>query len=80
MTGWKPEDQRKVDEFIIFAMAAARQALDDSGWHPSSHEDQCATGVIVGSGIGGIGGIHDGSILLRRGDRGACRRSSFPAA
>src|SRR5689334_18440549 len=50
------KEQRKVDPFIVYAMTAARQALDDAGWHPTSHEDQCATGVLIGSGIGGIGG------------------------
>lgn len=70
-----PKDQRKVDEFIIFAMAAAKQALDDAGWHPTSYEDQTTTGVIVGSGIGGIGGIHDGSVLLA--EKGPRRISPF---
>jgi len=70
-----PKDQRKVDEFIVFAMAAAKQALDDAGWHPTSYEDQTTTGVIVGSGIGGIGGIHDASILLA--DKGPRRISPF---
>ena len=69
------KDQRKVDEFIIFAMAAAKQALDDANWHPTSYEDQCASGVIVGSGIGGIGGIHDGSLLLA--EKGPRRLSPF---
>jgi len=40
----EPKDQRKVDDFIIFAMCAARQALDDAEWHPSSEQDRCATG------------------------------------
>lgn len=70
-----PKDQRKVDEFIIFAMAAATQALDDAGWHPSTYEEQTTTGVIVGSGIGGIGGIHDASILLA--EKGPRRISPF---
>lgn len=69
------KDQRKVDEFILFAMAAARQALDDAGWHPTTYEDQITSGVIVGSGIGGIGGIHDGSILLA--EKGPRRISPF---
>ena len=47
------KEQRKVDPFIVYAIAAAHQALDDADWHPTSHEDQCATGVLVGSGIGG---------------------------
>jgi 3-oxoacyl-[acyl-carrier-protein] synthase II len=59
-----PKDQRKVDPFIVYAMAAAGQALDDAGWHPESYEDQTATGVMIGSGIGGIGGIYDASVTL----------------
>lgn len=69
------KDQRKVDEFIIFAMAAAKQALDDANWHPKSYEDQTNTGVVIGSGIGGIGGIHDGSLLLA--EKGPRRLSPF---
>src|SRR5712671_6592430 len=53
----KPKEQRKVDHFIVYAMCAARQALDDAGWHPQSYVDQTRTGVVIGSGIGGIGGI-----------------------
>ena len=71
----EPKEQRKVDPFIVFAMAAAGQALDDSGWHPKSYEDQCATGVMIGSGIGGIGGIYDASVTLK--DRGPRRISPF---
>ncbi|MFY8114112.1 MAG: beta-ketoacyl-ACP synthase II [Rhabdaerophilum sp.] len=70
-----PKDQRKVDEFIIFAMAAARQALDDAGWHPSSYDDQAATGVIVGSGIGGLTGINETALLLT--EKGPRRVSPF---
>src|ERR1700687_4984576 len=47
----EPKEQRKVDDFIIFAMAAARQALDDAGWPPKSYEEQTRTGVLSGSGI-----------------------------
>ena len=71
----EPKESRKVDDFIIYAMAAADQALDDAGWHPESREDQIATGVLIGSGIGGIGGIYDASITLR--DRGPRRISPF---
>src|SRR4029079_12859360 len=53
----EPKDQRKVDDFIIFAMCAARQALDDAGWHPVTEEDRCATGGMIGSGLGGLAGI-----------------------
>jgi 3-oxoacyl-[acyl-carrier-protein] synthase II len=66
----EPKEQRKVDPFIVYAMAAATQALDDAGWHPSTYEDQCASGVLIGSGIGGLGGIYDASVtLLERGPR-----------
>ncbi len=71
----EPKEQRKVDEFIVFAMAAATQALDDAGWHPESYEDQIASGVLIGSGIGGIEGIADASLLLK--DRGPRRISPF---
>lgn len=69
------KEQRKVDDFIVFAMAAASQALGDSGWKPESYEDQIRTGVAIGSGIGGLGGIYDGSLLLK--ERGPRRLSPF---
>jgi 3-oxoacyl-[acyl-carrier-protein] synthase II len=66
----EPKDQRKVDEFIVFAMCAARQALDDAGWHPKTYDEQTSTGVLIGSGIGGIEGIADAAIaLLEKGPR-----------
>ncbi len=71
----EPKEQRKVDDFIVYAMAAATQALDDADWHPESYDDQCATGVLIGSGIGGIGGIYDASITLF--ERGPRRISPF---
>src|SRR5260370_37549039 len=49
----EPKDQRKVDDFIIFAMCAARQALDDAHWHAPTEEDKSATGTLTGSGIRG---------------------------
>ena len=65
-----PKDQRKVDEFIVYGLAAAGEALRDANWAPESHEDQTRTGVLVGSGIGGIGGIYDASVtLLEKGPR-----------
>ncbi|MDR3372315.1 MAG: beta-ketoacyl-ACP synthase II [Ancalomicrobiaceae bacterium] len=71
----EPKEQRKVDEFIVFAMAAAAEALNDAGWHPTSYEDQIASGVLIGSGIGGIGGIYDASITLK--EKGPRRISPF---
>ncbi len=70
-----PKDQRKVDPFIVFGVAAAKQALDDAGWHPATPDEQNATGVLIGSGIGGIGGIYDASITLA--ERGPRRISPF---
>src|SRR6201991_4886597 len=71
----EPKDQRKVDDFIIFAMAAARQALDDANWHPSTEEERCATGTLIGSGIGGLTGIADTAIVLK--ERGPRKVSPF---
>ena len=71
----EPKDQRKVDDFIIFAMCAARQALDDADWHPASEEERCATGTMIGSGIGGLSGIADTAVLLR--ERGPRKVSPF---
>ena len=70
-----PKEQRKVDEFIVFAMAAAKEALDDADWHPATEEDRCATGVMIGSGIGGLGGIYEASLTLEK--RGPRRISPF---
>src|SRR5829696_7638478 len=71
----EPKEQRKVDDFIIYAMCAARQAIDDSGWKPTSHDDQVSTGVMIGSGIGGIEGIAETAITLK--ERGPRRVSPF---
>jgi 3-oxoacyl-[acyl-carrier-protein] synthase II len=71
----EPKDQRKVDDFIIFAMAAAGQALEDAGWHPKSADDQANTGVLIGSGIGGIEGIAETAIVLK--EKGPRRVSPF---
>jgi 3-oxoacyl-[acyl-carrier-protein] synthase II len=71
----EPKEQRKVDDFIIFAMAAAKQALSDANWSPKTEEEQFATGVAIGSGIGGLGGIYEASILLK--ERGPRRLSPF---
>ncbi|MCP1844966.1 3-oxoacyl-[acyl-carrier-protein] synthase II [Bradyrhizobium sp. USDA 4524] len=71
----EPKDQRKVDDFIVYAMCAAKQALDDANWHPKSDEDQFATGTMIGSGIGGLTGIAETAVLLK--ERGPRRVSPF---
>jgi 3-oxoacyl-[acyl-carrier-protein] synthase II len=71
----EPKEQRKVDDFIIFAMAAATQALNDADWHPRDYDDQVVSGVLIGSGIGGVEGIAETALVLR--DRGPRRVSPF---
>jgi 3-oxoacyl-[acyl-carrier-protein] synthase II len=71
----EPKEQRKVDDFIVFAMCAAKQALDDAGWRPESYEDQTTTGVLIGSGIGGIEGIADVAVTLH--EKGPRRVTPF---
>ena len=70
-----PKDQRKADEFILFGMAAATQALADAQWAPSTDEEKHRTGVMVGSGIGGIGTIYETSVTLF--EKGPRRVSPF---
>jgi 3-oxoacyl-[acyl-carrier-protein] synthase II len=71
----EPKEQRKVDHFIVFAMCAARQALADADWKPTNEEDQAGTGVLIGSGIGGIEGIAETAVVLK--ERGPRRVSPF---
>ncbi len=71
----EPRESRRVDLFIVYAVAAAAQALDDAGWHPDTYDDQVATGVLIGSGIGGLSGIEEAALTLR--DRGPRRISPF---
>jgi len=71
----EPKDQRKVDDFILYGVAAAVQAVRDSGWEPVTEEDRCATGVMIGSGIGGLSAIADTALLIR--DKGPRRVSPF---
>jgi 3-oxoacyl-[acyl-carrier-protein] synthase II len=71
----EPKEQRKVDDFIVFAMGAADQALADAGWKADTPDKQERTGVLIGSGIGGLSGIADTSLLLR--DKGPRRVSPF---
>ncbi len=71
----EPKEQRKVDNFIIYAMAAAEQALGDAGYKADTSEKQERTGVLIGSGIGGLPGISATSILLH--EKGPRRVSPF---
>jgi len=70
-----PKEQRKMDEFIVFAMAGAEQAVADAGWKPEGEEERERTGVMIGSGIGGLPGITEGAITLH--ERGPRRLSPF---
>ena len=70
-----PKDQRKVEPFILYAMAASVQAVEDSGWTPSDEESRERTGVMIGSGIGGLEGIADGALLIK--EKGPRRLSPF---
>jgi 3-oxoacyl-[acyl-carrier-protein] synthase II len=69
------KDQRKVDPFIIYAMAAAQQAIDDAGVAPKTTDEAERTGVLIGSGIGGLGGIYETSVILH--EKGPRRISPF---
>jgi 3-oxoacyl-[acyl-carrier-protein] synthase II len=71
----EPKDRRKVDDFILYGMAAAVQAVRDSGWEPATEEDRCRTGVMIGSGIGGLSSIAETAVLIK--ERGAKRVSPF---
>ncbi|MDE2580587.1 MAG: beta-ketoacyl-ACP synthase II [Rhodospirillales bacterium] len=65
---WIPiKDQKKMDRFIHLALVAATEAVEDSGWMPSSEDDRFATGVMIGSGIGGLQTIYDASLLVGSG-------------
>jgi 3-oxoacyl-[acyl-carrier-protein] synthase II len=70
-----PKEQRRVDDFIVYAMSAATQALRDAKWAPSTYDEEIETGVLIGSGIGGLGGIYDASITLH--EKGPRRISPF---
>ncbi len=70
-----PKEQRRMDDFIIYAIAAAQQAVEDADWITQDDDEQKRTGVLIGSGIGGLKTIQDASLLLR--DRGPRRISPF---
>lgn len=70
-----PKEQRRMDDFIVFGLAAAQQAVTDSGYVPKDEEARCRTGVLIGSGIGGLPGIEEASILVH--ERGPRKLSPF---
>ena len=70
-----PKDQRRVDDFIIYAMGAAVQAVEDASWQPEDEEELERTGVMIGSGIGGLRTIFEGSTLIN--ERGPRRVGPF---
>jgi 3-oxoacyl-[acyl-carrier-protein] synthase II len=69
------KERRKVDDFIIYGVGAATQALADAGWKPTAYEDQIRTGVLIGSGIGGLQGIEKTALLFA--EKGPRRVSPF---
>ena len=71
----EPKDRRKVDDFILYGMTAAVQAVRDSGWEPANEEDRCRTGVMIGSGIGGLTSIAETAVLIK--EKGPRRVSPF---
>ncbi|MEI9991567.1 MAG: beta-ketoacyl-ACP synthase II [Rhizomicrobium sp.] len=70
-----PKEQRRMDDFIVFGLAAAKQAVRDSGWEPKTEDERCRTGVLIGSGIGGLPGIEEGALLVET--KGPRRLSPF---
>lgn len=74
-TYMEAKEQRKVDTFILFGMAAAQQAIEDSGWMPTEREDQERTGVMIGSGIGGLNSIANTAVMMA--EKGPRRVSPF---
>ena len=71
----EPKDQRKVDDFILFGVAAAQQAVEDSGWVADTDEKKFRTGVLIGSGIGGLKSIADTAVMIK--EKGPRRVSPF---
>ena len=71
----EPKEQRKVDTFILFGMAAAQQAVEDAGWMPQDQESLERTGVLIGSGIGGLNSIANTAVMMK--EKGPRRVSPF---
>lgn len=70
-----PKERRKVGDFILYGIAAAEQAVRDAGWMPEDEESLLRTGVMIGSGIGGLSGIEETTLVIR--DKGVRRVSPF---
>jgi 3-oxoacyl-[acyl-carrier-protein] synthase II len=70
-----PKERRKVDDFILYGMAAAQQAVEDAGWTPEDEDSRLRTGVMIGAGIGGLTSIAETAILIK--ERGPKRVSPF---
>ncbi len=71
----EPKEQRKVDDFIVYAISAADQAIADAGWSAKTEDERDRSGVLIGSGIGGLQGIERGAMLLH--EKGPRRLSPF---
>ena len=71
----EPKDRRKVDDFILYGMAAAQMAVEDAGWMPEDEESRLRTGVMIGSGIGGLNSIAETAVLIK--EKGPKRVSPF---
>ena len=66
----EPKDQRKIDPFILYGIVAAQMAVEDSGWVAETEEQKCRTGIVIGSGIGGLQTIYEtGKLMDERGPR-----------
>ena len=77
---WIPvKDQKKMDRFIQLALVAAQEAVEDSGWMPEDEEGRCATGVMIGSGIGGLQSIYETSLVVAPAGPSGSRPSSSRA-
>lgn len=71
----EPKERRKVDDFILYGVAAAEQAVSDAGWKPINETDLVRTGVMIGSGIGGLNSIAETAVLIH--EKGPRRVSPF---
>ena len=75
-----PKDHKKMDRFIQLALVAAAEAVEDSGWVPPDEESRCRTGVMIGSGIGGLPTIYEASVLISQGKQRRISPFFIPSA